>query len=277
MSSTQASDSKLKIIRAPGRNPCFDEKLGERQSLRMMQIPSGNFLMGSPEDELDNYENEQPQHKVNVATFFLGKYPVTQAQWRFVAELAQVERELDSDPSDFKGENHPVERVNWYEAVEFCQRLSTHTNRPYRLPSEAEWEYACRAGSTTPFTFGKTLTTEIANYDGNYTYNNGPEGSFREETTTVDNFEIANAFGLCDIHGNVLEWCADHWHENYKDAPPDGSVWQTDYEHSYRLLRGGSCFDNPKYCRSAARLNLEPPNRTDSIGFRICCPAPRTV
>ena len=286
MSSTQASDSKLKIIRTPGRNPCFDEKLGESQSLRMMQIPNGTFLMGSPEDELDNYENEQPQHEVSIATFFLGKYPITQAQWRFVAELAKVERDLDPAPSDSKDDNHPVERVNWYEAVEFCQRLSRYSKRQYQLPTEAQWEYTCRAGTTTPFHFGSSITTELANYRGtddkrrgwSGSYGNGPKGDYRGATTAVDYFKIANAFGLCDMHGNVWEWCADHWHENYEGAPTDGSAWLTDEEGANRLLRGGSWYEIPRYCRAARRNNNKPDDHSNfTLGFRVCCLALRTL
>ena len=285
MPPTQTSEPKLNIIRTPGRNPCFYEKLGESQSLRMMQVPSGTFLMGSPEDELDNYSDEQPQHEVSVATFFLGKYPVTQAQWRFVAELAPIEKELDPDPSRFKGDNRSVEQVSWYEAVEFCQRLSRYSSKQYWLPTEAQWEYACRAGTNTPFHFGNTITTELANYRGtdnkeldwSGSYGNGPKGEYREETTAVDYFDIANAFGLCDMHGNVWEWCADHWHESYQGAPTDGSTWLTDDKGANRLLRGGSWVFFPWYCRSATRSYFRPGVRFDVIGFRVCCLAPRTL
>jgi formylglycine-generating enzyme required for sulfatase activity len=156
--------------------------------LEMMHIPAGSFLMGSPDDELERAVREGPQHEVALAQFFLAKHPVTQAQWRVVAAMPQVNLELKPDPSDFKGDLLPVEQVSWYEAVEFCDRLFPHTNRPYRLPSEAEWEYACRASTTTPFHFGKTLTTEVANYDGSYTYADEPEGEYREETTSYRNY-----------------------------------------------------------------------------------------
>ena len=170
-----------------------------------------------------------------------------------------------------------MEQVSWYEAVEFCERLKKHTKRPYRLPSEAEWEYACRAGTTTPFAFGKTLMTDAANYDGNKTYNDGPNGEYREQTTPVDEFDIANAFGLCDMHGNVWEWCADHWHDNYEDAPTNGSAWLTANETSNCVLRGGSWLLNPRYCRSATRFNYRPDDRDFISGFRVCCLAPRTL
>jgi formylglycine-generating enzyme required for sulfatase activity len=156
---------QLTLKRQAGRNQCYDEALADRVlPLRMMQIPAGTFLMGSPDDELERMESEGPQHEVTFSQFFMGKYPITQAQWRAVSALPQVERELKANPSGFEGDLRPVESVSWYDAVEFCDRLTILTNRQYRLPTEAEWEYACRAGTTTPFHFGKTITTEFANY-----------------------------------------------------------------------------------------------------------------
>jgi formylglycine-generating enzyme required for sulfatase activity len=150
-----------------GSNQYYDQQLAEGVlPLRMMLIPAGTFAMGSPEDEPERQDNEGPQHEVTLSQFFMAKYPVTQAQWRVVANLPQVERELDPNPSEFKGDMRPVEQVSWYDAVEFCDRLTIKTNRQYRLPTEAEWEYACRAGTTTPFHFGETLSTDYANYDG---------------------------------------------------------------------------------------------------------------
>ncbi|HIK45183.1 MAG TPA: formylglycine-generating enzyme family protein, partial [Leptolyngbyaceae cyanobacterium M65_K2018_010] len=189
----------LTLRRTPRTARGFVEPLlevGEALPLHMVLIPGGTFWMGSPEDEPQRLDSEGPQHEVTVPSFMMGRYPVTQAQWQAVAQLPQVERELNPDPSYFKGQDRPVERVNWYEAVEFCARLSAHTGRAYRLPTEAEWEYACRADTTTPFYFGNTLTTEVANYNGTYTYADGPKGEYRKETTPVDHFGIANAFGL---------------------------------------------------------------------------------
>jgi len=269
--------AELVIRRSRKQAHYFVEKLGELVGLDMILIPAGTFLMGSPKDELDRNDDEGPQHDVRVSSFFMGRYPVTQAQWRFVAGLTQVNRELDLDPSNFKGDDHPVERVSWHDAVEFCDRLAKHTGRPYRLPTEAEWEYACRAGTQTPFYFGKTLTTELANYDGNYTYNDGSKGEYRETTISVDHFGIANAFGLCDVHGNVREWCQDHRHGSYEGAPTDGSAWLSKDENASRVVRGGSWGDYPRYCRSAFRLYYTPDDRFGSIGFRVVCSAPRTL
>ncbi|XHX79001.1 MAG: formylglycine-generating enzyme family protein [Stenomitos frigidus ULC029] len=255
----------------------FTEKLGDGIGLDMILVPSGTFVMGSPEDEPERNESEGPQHEVSVSGFFMGRYPVTQAQWRFVAALAPEKRDLELNPSNFKGDDRPVEQVSRYDAVEFCDRLAKHTGRPYRLPSEAEWEYACRADTTTPFYFGKTLTTELANYDGNYTYDIGTQGEDREGTTTVDQFEIANAFGLCDMHGNVWEWCQDHWHDHYKGAPTNGSAWLSEDENANRVLRGGAWNIPPRSCRSASRRTYTPASRYLNIGFRVVCAAPRTL
>ena len=228
--------TELVIHRERNQARYFKEHLGEAIDLDMILVPGGTFIMGSPDDEPERSNNESPQHEVTVSSFFMGRYPVTQAQWRFVERLAVEKREFDPEPSRFKGDNRPVERVSWYDAVEFCDRLSTHTGREYRLPSEAEWEYACRAGTQTPFYFGRTLTTELANYNGNYTYGDGSKGEYREETTPVDHFGIANTFGLCDMHGNVYEWCQDHWHNTYEGAPTDGgNLRSTDTGREYRL------------------------------------------
>jgi formylglycine-generating enzyme required for sulfatase activity len=257
----------------------FREKLGNDIELDMILVHGGNFLMGSPDTERERRSNESPQHPVTVKSFFLGRYPVTQEQWRIVAETYdRVNIELNPDPSKFKGAIRPVEKVSWYEAQEFCDRLAKKTKRPYRLPTEAEWEYACRAGTTIPFYFGNTISTELANYDGNYTYANGVKGEDRNETTPVDHFDIANAWGLCDMHGNVFEWCQDHWHGNYECAPEDGSAWLTENsEESRRICRGGSWLNDPRYCRSAYRDDLNPDDRDVNLGFRVSCSAPATL
>jgi formylglycine-generating enzyme required for sulfatase activity len=255
----------------------FVEKLGDI-GLDMILIPGGTFLMGSPEDEPDRSNDEGPQHEVDVSQFFMGRYPVTQDQWKFVAEqLPQINRKLSPNPSEFKGDRRPVEQVSWYDAVEFCDRLSRYTHREYRLPSEAEWEYACRAGTTTPFYFGKTLTPELANYDGDFTYNDGPKGEYREATTSVDQFGIANGFGLCDMHGNVYEWCQDHWHDNYEGAPTDSSAWSTDNAGSRRVVRGGAWYLNPGSCRSASHTLNAPDFAFNGISFRVVCIVPKIV
>ena len=288
----------LKINTRRLQNQYYEETLAEGITLQMMQIPAGTFIMGSPEDEPERTEAEGPQHDVTLSQFFMARYPTTQAQWRAVAAMPQVNRKvrLAPDPSKFKGANRPVERVSWEEAVEFCARLSRfaesrltiHTNRQYRLPSEAEWEYACRAGTNTPFHFGVTISTDYANYDGaneKYgVYGPGERGVRRGETTPVDEFKVANAYGLCDMHGNVYEWCQDYWHENYKGAPADGRAWdergdsvgEASQDENRHVIRGGSWLNYPRHCRSAYRLRDDADNRDCDIGFRVCCSAPRT-
>jgi len=256
----------------------FTKELGKGVRLDMVSVPGGSFQMGSPKQEAERRDSESPQHLVKVAAFWMGKYPVTQSQWRVVAALPKVQHDLNPDPAKFKGNDRPVENVNWLEAVEFCDRLSAKTKQPYRLPSEAEWEYACRAGTITPFHFGETITPDLANYDGNYTYGSGPEGKYREQTTDVGSFP-ANALGLYDMHGNVWEWCLDQWHNNYEGAPIDGSPWIIDNDnHShFRLIRGGSWVNYPWDCRSAFRIAYSPGYRDGIFGFRVVCRAPRTL
>jgi formylglycine-generating enzyme required for sulfatase activity len=293
----------LKIAKRQAQNQYYDETLAEGdQPLRMMLIPTGTFLMGSPEEELERSDAEGPQHEVMVPQFFMAKYQVTQVQWRAVAELPLVKSRLDPEPSRFKGDRLPVEQISWHDAVEFCDRLTIHTNRQYRLPTEAEWEYACRAGTKTPFHFGETISTDYANYDGTDktygAYGPGTKGEFRQETTPVDRFGVANAYGLCDMHGNVWEWCQDPWHEGYAGAPRDGSEWifksgtgpgiirggtKASYQYdakgdpNQRVVRGGSWNDYSWYCRSAYRYTFNPVNRYNDIGFRVVCSAPRAL
>ncbi len=258
----------------------------------MVQIPGGTFTMGSPDGEPERDSDEGPQREVTVPGFFLGKFAVTQAQWRRVAALPAVNRNLDTDPSSFKGDNRPVERVSWDDAQEFCRRLSRATGRQYRLPSEAEWEYACRAGTQTPFHFGEILTTAVANYNGNGSYNGSPRGEYRNKTTEVGQFP-ANAWGLYDMHGNVCEWCEDDWHDHYTGAPTDGSAWakknRTEAEKAgdgarieeiyteNEIMRGGSWGCHPIYCRAAYRDDDSCDLRDIYIGFRVVCVAPSAL
>ncbi len=264
-------------------------------SLRLIQIPVGDFLMGSPEDEPERLSDEGPQHLVAIQEFFMAPTPITQAQWREVAGWQEGKgerwgRELEPAPSSFAdapdSDQRPVEQVSWLDAMEFCNRLSQRTGRHYTLPSEAQWEYACRAGTTTPFAFGATLTDHLANYDANTTYVDGPKGEYRQQTTPVGLFP-ANAWGLQDMHGNVYEWCLDHWHDSYEGAPADGSPWlntteltkktttkkRTDRvsQNEDRLLRGGSWSSNLRYCRSACRGPDRPDYANNGVGFRVVC------
>ncbi|MDJ0597912.1 MAG: formylglycine-generating enzyme family protein [Crocosphaera sp.] len=282
--------SKFEIITQPKQVQHIVEDLNG-VPLQMILIPSGTFMMGAPETEKESDDWEKPQHEVRVERFLMGRYPITQGQWKAVADMPQVATELKSNPSTYKGDKRPVTDVSWHDAIEFCARLSVHTNRKYRLPSEAEWEYACRAGTTTPFHFGETISTDVANYYGGEIYGEGEKGEVRGETTEVDKFDAANQFGLSDLHGNVWEWCLDPWHDDYKGAPRNGSVWddnneQEDYydhivknieqiltDDRYHVLRGGSFLNYPRNCRSAYRSFN---NARDNIGFRVVCVLPRT-
>jgi formylglycine-generating enzyme required for sulfatase activity len=241
----------IQFISPPTKAPVsytINENLGNGVILEMVAIPEGKFFMGSPEGEGD--DNEKPQHKVKVPPFYMGKYPVTQAQWERIAVLPKVNIDLNPKPSRFKGANLPVEQVSWFDAKEFCARLSKYTSKLYRLPSEAEWEYACRAGTTTRFHFGDTIDISLLNCNNKY-----------GQTTNVGNFP-PNAFGLYDMHGNVWEWCEDNWHYNYINAPKKaitwinkerrGSTWFPS-EHT-RVVRGGSWINYALNCRSAYRF-----------------------
>ena len=242
----------------------FIEDLGNGLTLDMLAIPGGNFLMGTEDEEIERlvreygdewFTHEKPQHEVTVQPFFMGKYTITQAQYQQV---------MGRNPSNFKGYGRPVENVSWNEAVEFCKRLSKLTGKKYRLPTEAEWEYACRAGTTEPYHFGETIIDRLVNYRDRV-----------RETTFVGQF-LPNAFGLYDMHGNVWEWCQDDWHNNYEVAPKDGSAWLSDNKDGAKVLRGGSWLNEPRYCRSAYRIRYDPDNSNDRYGFRVACGGART-
>ncbi len=239
----------------------FREDLGNGLHLDMVVIPDGSFMMGSSPTE--GVYDERPQHLVHIKSFLLSRYPITQAQWTAVTQLPKINCDLEPYPANFTGrKGSPVECVSWDEAIEFCQRLAQKTGRAYRLPSEAEWEYACRAGTSTPFHFGKSISSEFANYkDINANYRRG--------TTRVDYFKVANTFGLSDMHGNVWEWCADPWHDNYVDAPTDGSVWINNGDKLWRVARGGS-WDVEPYS-SARRHRNSHFAKDKTYGFRIAC------
>jgi len=287
----RAATARTATARAgtPQAGPPWQEPLGAEVALEMVPIPAGEFLMGSPDDEPARLSYEGPQHWVRLAPFSLARTPITQAQWRQVANWQPApgdppwERQLDPDPSFSKGEfpgirrpeqdRRPVERVSWFDAQEFCRRLSRRTGRTYTLPSESQWEYACRAGTTTPYAFGTTLSQRQANVASS-------------GTTEVGSFP-ANAWGLHDMHGNVWEWCLDHWHRGYVGAPADGSAWLSTTEQQNpastkpvknviddsepRLLRGGSWYSLPRYCRSAYRNHDRPDFASSFVGFRVVC------
>ncbi|MEG5036330.1 bifunctional serine/threonine-protein kinase/formylglycine-generating enzyme family protein [Microcoleus sp. AT3-D2] len=229
--------------RRQGKAQAFIENMGDGITLDMVAIPGGSFVMGSPDTEAGRSSYEGPQRTVNIPAFFMGKYEITQEQYQAV---------MGNNPSEFKGAKLPVEKVSWNDAVEFCKRLSKKTGKSYRLPSEAEWEYACRAGTKTPFYFGETITPDLVNYNGNNPYAGASKGLYRKQTTDVGNFS-PNAFGLYDMHGNVWEWCS-HLDNDRNDR---------------RLRCGGSWKDTAVNCRSAYRLSNLAGDRYSDIGFRV--------
>ncbi|OBQ34358.1 MAG: hypothetical protein AN487_18360 [Anabaena sp. CRKS33] len=237
----------------------FVEDLGNGVMLEMVEIPAGTFYMGSPEDEAKRLDSESPQHQVNVPSFFIGKYSLTQVQYQAI---------MRNNPARFKGANRPIECVSWNDAVVFCQELSQKTGKNYKLPSEAQWEYACRAGTTTPFYFGESITSDLVNYNGEYVYAAAPKGQYRKQTTDVGTFP-PNAFGLYDMHGNVCEWCEDDWQENYINAPINVPALISLI--NIKLLRGGSWDYSPGNCRSACPGSGSLGNYRDFVGFRVVC------
>ncbi len=293
----------LTLQKYQGTAKYFIEKLGDDVGLKMMLIPEGEYWMGTPDDEIEKliktYPNdekwwraESPQHLVEVPRFFMGKSPITQAQW-----LAVMGGE---NPSNFQGDfiegrgdrlQRPVENVSWLDTQEFCEKLSEQTNKPYRLPTEAEWEYACRAIQVPPlsmgarrdltqelwnreyhqpFHFGETISIDIANYYDKRVYGRGKESEYQEQTTPINHFQVANDFGLCDIHGNVYEWCEDNYHQTYIDAPVDGSVWIDELNSdSDKVIRGGAWTNEPEDCRSAFRYCNPRGIRSNFVGFRV--------
>ncbi len=284
----QGQINQRKRRRTEGRR----EDLGGGVALDLVKIPGGSFTMGSPtaeegrnwygdfSDALKGKNVEGPQRQIKIQPFWMSQYQVTQAQWQAVAALPEVKQNLEASPARFRGDNLPIEQVSWDEAVEFSQRLAKHTSREYRLPSEAEWEYACRAGTATPFHFGPTIMTDLANYNGTNwenkgktypgSYGQGPGGQYRQQTLDVGCF-TANAFGLYDMHGNVWEWCLDHWHDTYTGTL-SGEQTQTSLgENSLRLRRGGSWYVGPWFCRSANRSKSDRTVRLHDVGFRLVC------
>jgi len=241
----------------------FREDLGNGIVLEMVKIPSGSFIMGSPETEDAGgaAKTERPEHLVKVSSFFMGMFVITQEQYEQVMGKGK-------NPSQFKGVKNPVERINWHDAKEFCQELSQITGKKYRLPTEAEWEYACRAGTKTPFYLGATITSELANYKCDCAYASEVTGKSVDKTVAVGTYP-PNGFGLYDMCGNVWEWCEDNWKDNYYQAYTDGSAWLND--SNKRLLRGGAWTSYPKQCRSASRYTYEASGRTHCNGFRVVC------
>jgi formylglycine-generating enzyme required for sulfatase activity len=236
------------------QNYFFSKHLSDDIDIEMVYVPGGSFIMGS-----NDYYNEQPPHLVNISEFHVSKYPITQAQYQLV---------MGKNPAFFQGGDLlPVENISWNDAGQFCQNLSDRTGSKYRLLSESEWEYACRAGTNTPFLFGDAIAPRLANFSDGYIYREQSTTSYHRQTTAVGSFP-ANNFGLHDLHGNVWEWCQDLWHNNYQGSPTTGSVWDSG-DSSCRVLRGGSWLSDPWFCRSTNRSYLSPESKNYSVGFRV--------
>ncbi len=248
----------------------FVEYIGEGVNLDMIFIPSGSFMMGSSNSENGRDKDENPQHLVKLGSFYVSKYPITQLQWRIVSSFPKVNRPIKNNPSFYKGDNLPVEKVSWLDAQEFCKRLGKYTGRTYRLPTESEWEYACRGNTKTPFFFGESIIPDLANYNAQNDENKKNTDKFEKKTTPVGNF-YPNPFGLYDFHGNVWEWCEDHYANNYIHKPKNGSAFYTSIANQARVVRGGSWSLSSDYCRSAKRGNYAPDSNYNFIGFRVVC------
>jgi formylglycine-generating enzyme required for sulfatase activity len=255
----------------------------------LVLVKAGRFQMGSPEHERKMamaagaqeswLARETPQHWVGIERpFALGRYPVTVGEWRAFVDATGWQADSDVNwaaPGFAQTDAHPVVGVSWSDAQRYLAWLSERSGARYRLPSEAEWEYACRAGTRTVFSFGDRIDPSLANYDGNFTWNGGAHGQYRGGTTPVTMF-APNPWGLHDMHGNVWEWVQDLMHDNYTGAPADGSAWEDGTgsaergsDRPRRILRGGCWLYNPRYLRSALRNAFSSVMSNDIVGFRV--------
>ena len=226
--------------------------------MKFVWLPPGTFTMGSPKEEKER-KPEEFQHRVTLTKgFYMGVYAVTQEEWQAV---------MGKNPSFFKGDKKlPVERISWDHCQDFVKKMREKDMKPYRLPTEAEWEFACRAGTTTPFHFGDNISTDQANYLGDLVYADGKKGVYRKKTMSVGGFP-ANAWGLHDMHGNVWQRCQD-WYGEYPQqdvVDPQGPSMGKE-----RVMRGGAWGIPPDYVRSACRYHLVPTWGDDAIGLRVC-------
>ncbi|HGG61190.1 MAG TPA: formylglycine-generating enzyme family protein [Gammaproteobacteria bacterium] len=239
----------------------FDRLKTGDQAPQMVMLPPGRFIMGSPEGEFGSFNDEKPQHEVSIDyAFAIGRYPVTFSNYDLFAQ--ETGRELPYDEGWGRG-IRPVINVSFNDALAYCEWLSEQTGREYRLPSEAEWEYAARAGTTTAYWWGDKLGQD-------HTVCESCGSRWDDDRTAPVGHFKPNPFGLHDMLGNTWEWCPDHWHDNYDGAPVDGSVWTDDNNEKPRVLRGGSWLNNPVSVRSAVRSNFHPHMKVNIIGFRVC-------
>jgi formylglycine-generating enzyme required for sulfatase activity len=265
----QSEQPVTTLFSTPGQTFRDKLKAGGEGPL-MVIIPAGRFMMGSPTDEPERRKSEGPQHEVQIAEpFAMGVHAVTFDDYDYFCKNTQREKPGDEG---WRREKRPVINVSWKDARNYCAWLSEQTERNYRLPSEAAWEYACRAGTDSPFYTGARITTDQANFYGTHTHNGSAKGEYRKQTVPAGSFP-ANDFGLYDMHGNVWEWCQDAWHENYQGAPTDGSPWE-DGGSEARVVRGGSWRNDPDDVRSSARHGFHPSLSDLNLGFRVYCSSP---
>lgn len=265
VTSIKLNDRGMMIDRPQCPVQVFQEELGAGIFLTMVKIPAGKFMMGSPANEEGGSAHEQPQHQVKIPEFYLGQTQVTQAQWAAIFPDKSVKFGNNSQL--------PIDSINWLDAIEFCDRLTQTTGRKYRLPSESEWEYACRAETTSPFAYGDAIVPTVVNYDGEQPYELAPKGLFRQKATPVATFP-PNHFGLYDMHGNLWEWCLDEWFDHYHGVPTDGSAMgaiDPRDGQQYRVVRGGSWFSAGQTCRAASRTSLIASFRHYHYGMRVVC------
>ncbi|EKV00374.1 hypothetical protein Lepto7375DRAFT_2483 [Leptolyngbya sp. PCC 7375] len=257
------------VCRFQGRTKQIQYLLAESLVVDMMIIPCGLLLMGPSkiEAKISGGEVVEPQKRISVDAFCISRFPITKKQWSIVAKFPKIDRDLKARPSLKGKHNTPVTHISWLDAIEFCKRLSCYFEKDFRLPTEYEWEYACRAGTDTPFHFGPTITTELANYDGNYVYCSGPKGRMIGKPNALGDYNFSNSFGLVDMHGNVWEWCL----EKYGDMHLKHMNIDTLPLKKYRILRGGSWMNEPLLCRSSSRLTWREDKASNLIGFRVAC------
>ncbi|ABW31989.1 formylglycine-generating enzyme family protein [Acaryochloris marina] len=249
-------------------NESYTIDLGDDVPLTLMLIPAGELWISNDENESGDTQDKQRQKCIQLPQFLMGTTPVTQEQWRVVAGYEEQDGTVDLSPSAFESDDFPVESVSWYEAVEFCKRLSSKTGKNFHLPSETQWEYACRAETQTAYHFGQKITPKLANY---------LEDEMIGQTSAVESYS-PNRWGLYDMHGNVWEWCQDYYGSDYLDVPSDGSpFWEGDRIDDSSVIRGGSWYSYPWDCRSACRSYNSPESRLSHIGFRVVCSAPRPL
>ena len=268
-----------------GERPAGERFRDCDQCPEMVVIPAGSFAMGSPPSEEGRGWDEWPVRQVAIAQpFAVGVYEVTRDEYaHFISESGHSANEACHihdqalwpktagrnwrEPGIPQSGRHPVVCINWNDARAYVDWLAAHTGKAYRLLSEAEWEYAARAGTTTPFHAGATISTDQANYNGRYTYGSGSKGEFRENTVPVGSYP-ANAFGLHDTMGNVWEYVQDCWNPNYVGAPADGSAWEAG-NCERRIIRGGSSHFPPRMLRSAYRMRNGSDEGYNDCGFRV--------